>query len=302
MKNRKEFLTFQQLLDLEIQFPSCQREQIEEHVKEIVDYQKEHLKRYGSYCFLGCLELCHLDGKYYCIDGQHRYHSIYSLYNNSDGHGNILEKICVEIIECSSKEEMLEYFNIINKNQPLPDFIKFIEEPILILKEYIKTHYSGYVKNTNQPRRPNINVDIFLDNISKKYGEVLKSRDIIEWFETENREHGMFLESRKDDIVLRTIDKIKEPKLYLGCFWLDPIPSKISTVLRRKVWYKYYKDLSTKCPCCGITNIQIDDFDCGHIVSKKNGGETSIDNLRPICRSCNQSMSHRNWDVFVRLI
>ena len=39
-------------------------------------------------------------------------------------------------------------------------------------------------------------------------------------------------------------------------------------------------------------------FECGHIVSVKEGGETNIENLLPICSSCNKSMGTENLMVF----
>lgn len=48
-------------------------------------------------------------------------------------------------------------------------------------------------------------------------------------------------------------------------------------------------------PCfvCG-TNIHILQFECGHVVSHSNGGPTNVENLRPVCSSCNKSMGTQN--------
>ena len=40
-------------------------------------------------------------------------------------------------------------------------------------------------------------------------------------------------------------------------------------------------------------------FHCGHIISEANGGEIKLDNLRPICHSCNSSMGTVNMDEFI---
>lgn len=40
------------------------------------------------------------------------------------------------------------------------------------------------------------------------------------------------------------------------------------------------------------------DFQCGHVISRKNGGEAILENLRPICHLCNMSMSFKNWYEF----
>jgi 5-methylcytosine-specific restriction endonuclease McrA len=42
-------------------------------------------------------------------------------------------------------------------------------------------------------------------------------------------------------------------------------------------------------------------FVVGHIVSIKNGGETSLENLLPICTLCNSSMGTMNMDDFISM-
>ncbi len=49
-----------------------------------------------------------------------------------------------------------------------------------------------------------------------------------------------------------------------------------------------------------MENISVKNFDCGHIISEKNGGIVSLDNLKPICRLCNSSMSTNNMDDFIK--
>lgn len=39
-------------------------------------------------------------------------------------------------------------------------------------------------------------------------------------------------------------------------------------------------------------------FNCGHIQAEYKGGDQSIDNLKPICQSCNSSMGTQNMDDF----
>lgn len=40
----------------------------------------------------------------------------------------------------------------------------------------------------------------------------------------------------------------------------------------------------------------------GHVVSRYNGGEDIIDNLVPICGSCNSSMGSINMDSFIKIL
>ena len=54
-----------------------------------------------------------------------------------------------------------------------------------------------------------------------------------------------------------------------------------------------------KCYCCKTSVIEITNFDCGHIISEFNGGNISIDNLKPICGTCNTSMGTENMNEFI---
>ena len=54
-----------------------------------------------------------------------------------------------------------------------------------------------------------------------------------------------------------------------------------------------------KCLCCLKTTICMTDFQVGHVVSEHDGGNLNIDNLRPICASCNISMGTTNMKEYV---
>jgi len=76
---------------------------------------------------------------------------------------------------------------------------------------------------------------------------------------------------------------------------------QISHTMRRQVWSKYIGDEigQIKCLCCKLSEITQLTFVCGHIISESTGGETCIDNLLPICNSCNLSMGTTNLNEFV---
>jgi len=80
---------------------------------------------------------------------------------------------------------------------------------------------------------------------------------------------------------------------------------RISGPLRKKIWEKYVgQSTEAKCSCCcknvitPISNCKT--FQAGHIISHHNGGKTTIDNLLPICRDCNNNMGTENWDDYVK--
>lgn len=79
-----------------------------------------------------------------------------------------------------------------------------------------------------------------------------------------------------------------------------PKKKSIPKVLRDLSWNKWVgEDIAkTKCLCCGINDIKMNSFHCGHIVAEANGGTLSVDNLKPICAPCNLSMGKENMDQF----
>lgn len=78
----------------------------------------------------------------------------------------------------------------------------------------------------------------------------------------------------------------------------------IPKALKIAIWNKHIGEEygKVKCLCCKITDITQSKFHCGHIVSVHNGGETNINNLKPICESCNKSMGTDNMNDFIALL
>ena len=83
-----------------------------------------------------------------------------------------------------------------------------------------------------------------------------------------------------------------------------PKKTYIPKTLRIAVWNKYIGEHigKSKCLCCNITDITQLKFHVGHIIAEANGGSTNIDNLKPICESCNKSMKTKNMDEFKLLL
>lgn len=70
------------------------------------------------------------------------------------------------------------------------------------------------------------------------------------------------------------------------------VKQKIPKALRRQVWITYIgKKFEHKCLVTWCENtINPFDYEVGHNVPESKGGTLDIDNLRPICSSCNSSM------------
>ena len=75
------------------------------------------------------------------------------------------------------------------------------------------------------------------------------------------------------------------------------IPKNVRVI----VWNHYIGEdiIKHKCLCCKKVTISNTNFEVGHVLSEKCGGTHEINNLRPICFSCNHSMGSENMIDFV---
>jgi 5-methylcytosine-specific restriction endonuclease McrA len=88
------------------------------------------------------------------------------------------------------------------------------------------------------------------------------------------------------------LEKIKKEKIK---------KKTIPKPLKQKIWNNWIgiEIGQTKCLCCKLNDISQGSFSCGHIIAEINGGELKMDNLKPICVSCNSSMGTRNMNEFI---
>jgi hypothetical protein len=77
---------------------------------------------------------------------------------------------------------------------------------------------------------------------------------------------------------------------------------KISKKVKTDVWNTFIGDgiANHKCLCCKMTTIDKANFDCGHVLSRAEGGGPEIHNLRPICSGCNNGMGTMNMIEYVK--
>lgn len=70
--------------------------------------------------------------------------------------------------------------------------------------------------------------------------------------------------------------------------------------VRRAVWNQHFGERCgvAQCCCCRAEITQ-QQFECGHVQAVASGGEDTLDNLRPVCSSCNKSMGTANMDAFM---
>ena len=123
------------------------------------------------------------------------------------------------------------------------------------------------------------------------------------------RRHNFFLglhgPSDSDPFVYRWIRQIAEQlNIVKSCSPKKQPPAKkkknISWVLRSSVYRTFMGNVfDGVCVCCRTTHLTPQTFVVGHVVSESCGGDLSLDNLRPICVTCNSSMGTRNMVAFM---
>lgn len=77
--------------------------------------------------------------------------------------------------------------------------------------------------------------------------------------------------------------------------------SKIPRPLRDACWDKYVGRTLGEAPCfcCRTNKIKMRSFHCGHVLAEANGGKIVVENLRPICATCNSEMGTMHMREFI---
>ena len=327
MNNKKfniKIIDSNDILNKKLLTPECQRVLDKEHVNELLNYQKEHYIKYKEFFFTNPITICNLDNKEYIIDGQHRLACIQKLCDEK--YPNF--KIFLIIIKVNDESEMEEKYISINKNNPVQLFSDIILYKIFYKKieKYIKNNYEIYLKNTDNPRSPNINIKHLLkyldDNklaikINYNYKLFINEFIKLDIFYKNNTEilYNVFKGNIHNKITdLKTKNNYTLLFLFTKFEWVDRIiyviennieykdishypinyRVKIKKHLRKEVWKKRNNDkINGECYCCSKI-IEYDDFECGHIKSVYFKGETMLSNLEPICYNCNNNMGIQN--------
>jgi 5-methylcytosine-specific restriction endonuclease McrA len=69
--------------------------------------------------------------------------------------------------------------------------------------------------------------------------------------------------------------------------------------LKNKLWKQYFDNcIKGNCYCCKEEIDALGNWEAGHILAAALGGPDTIENLRPICSTCNKSMGTTHMDEF----
>ena len=324
--NQKDNLIFENLTG------DIQRNLDINHLTNLIEYQEDYYKKYGYFSYPNPLMICSLNNKLSLLDGQHRYESLKFLCKKYNLDCNIM----VGVLEMDTMEQYDEYFYAVNQNKPVSLYnnIEDWKNVIKKLEKYMNDKWLIYIKNTGNPRVPHINIERmkkYMDdhNIVRKtgitYEEFVDHMVELNVFYSLHWKKYIKPHLKNAEVYIKRIeDKLCSSKCYLGLYknfeWIDRIVYKykegvsyenmdhvlsnkrvkIPRKIRKKLWKTYFKkSIEGECYVCK-EEIDFDNFECGHIKSVFFGGNNKLDNLRPLCRICNNDMGINDMNEYMK--
>lgn len=282
-----------------------------------------------------------LDGQHRISSLKKLYNHVYDsnemneMIDIADISNNILDcQIRTDIYFVNDNEEAREIYNIINSSKKVElytgDIVPYI---IPKIQKYFNERFQKYCKSSVNPRGLNINLE--------QLGKRLQAYDIInrlnlnldnidEFIHNIHKLNQFYSDRTMEELCSyghkeMMIKELKESKddFYLGLYrkyeWIDRLleykdrpfeeqnhcvnenkRKRIPPTLRKKVWTKHFELIRGECFCCQ-KELYMDDFECGHIIPVKDGGQNTVDNLEPVCRQCNQDMGTINMNTYKQL-
>jgi len=260
----------------------------------------------------------------YVVDGQHRIEMARRLYEEKL---NDFLNFCY--FEIKTDKDMNRLFIETNidsyKNSKYISLDDFKQNIYDELKQYFLSNKSIYFADKKKESNKRYTICEFLDKLTehKIFEKYSKVTDLIDEIENKNKLFCNRIEYKeyyndepspfyKDEEICASNDIIYSLKNnnfieYLIDNTITPfhqfkIKNKIPPKIRMCVWYRYFGNKENgECPICNKEiKVGKNGFHCGHITSHANGGNISIDNLRPLCSDCNIDMGKKNWDVYVK--
>ena len=261
----------------------------------------------------------------YIVDGQHRIEMAKRIYEEDETNDYL--NFCY--FEIKIEKEMKKLFNEINKDSlkiskyiSLDDFKQNLYNE---LKEYFIKNKSVYFADRIREVNKKYTISEFLNilsdkklftkfsNIDELINELEQKNKLfcnkIEYKEYYNEEPLIFYKEEETNVRDGVIYTLKNNNFIEYLLDDKVIPDHkykrnkiMSPRLRMCVWNRWYGNSETgPCPICNKKiGVGKNGFHCAHIISHANNGETSINNLRPLCADCNNDMGKLNWDDYIK--
>ena len=136
-------------------------------------------------------------------------------------------------------------------------------------------HVKKSCKSINNPKNNELNNELNNNDILEDLKSIIKNYEqyILKYSNTINKKSKENIENKEN------IKNIKN------------VPKSI----KDNTWDRYVGDIySINCLCCNYNIIKSNNFHCAHVIPHSKGGKTIVENLRPVCSTCNLSMGQNN--------
>lgn len=318
---RYTFSEFIKLLDENtFKIPSFQCVLNDDKINEMIFSYKNNPEFFN---FKNKIVLCYIPSKennIYIMDGQHRIEMIRELNKlNFDDYINI----CCYIINDEEKIKLL--YDELNKDSYknmnyvfLDDFSKDLYNKFV---DYLKNNYSFYFEKRQKKEAYKKTITEFLNELEEtnyllKFDSFTKMKDdfenanftynyLIKYKVLFSNNDKIFYKEEHNSVNNSVVFTLKNNNFVDYLLNRNTIPhhkfkkekKRITKKLKKEVWIQEYGEKKEgKCPYKNCKNIIYEkDYSCGHVISEYNGGETNLNNLRPMCYGCNNKLGKRNW-------
>jgi hypothetical protein len=301
-----------QVIKLDLSKPLCQSDLDQDKVNEMVVSNKAN----PHYFVLKAQVTCAYHGsKLYLMDGQHRF----EMMKRTD----VLYPCDLLIYKITNDDEMRQLFCEINKDSYKNMTYVSLPKDVACLVDDLTQHYNQMELFTKTRSASKLfTIKAFLEKVTEYLSPFQTVEDVIADMEKKQSEFMSALTLHTYYAEEATCVKSKFIMPLKNCNFIPyltdqtVIPTytgkgtdKAGSPCGRKtfglaVWDRYVgRNVATSmCMVCGIMPIHITMFHCGHVLAKSKGGSDSLENLRPICQSCNLSMGTMHMDEFIKLI
>lgn len=300
------------------------------HVDSLYTHFKEYYDVHAKQPVIpGCITLCHTLNyeTWWLVDGQHRVLALQKLYEEHNLNFTIM---CCDI-QVADEAGAQEWFKIVNNTLPLKVLPKRQAQNLSVpraIVEQIKRTFPAIFTDSERPRRPHLFINAFAEKLSSLKSLVsMTSDEAVERLVAFNRDvlckrscsQYMYPGDKQTTVEQAWAVATKKGQVYFGMYknyeFLDECfgfggsgssvskkpkstKTKVPKALQLQVWKRFNgEEYHGICYCCeNVVNIA--SFHVAHVVPESNGGETTLENLRPTCSLCNLSCGTKNLDEF----
>jgi hypothetical protein len=183
MEQRKSIVSFEPLSRiLQFSVPHLQRLLDKNHIKEMVEDQKKEYDKFGCFSMLQSITVGVICNDIYILDGNHRMRAYEKLGQLNYPIGEVI--LPVVIYHVQSQDELIEYFNRINKHMPIHPFemdTAWIDYGKVFCAKFV-TAFSAYIKGKENDiiikgcKCPHISLHELKSHLAgRNIGEVLRA-------------------------------------------------------------------------------------------------------------------------------